>query len=245
MESYYSPRELRDFSARMADEIEGFDPEMASFHRIALRRLVNLPVLAGYREELLEMIPGELADAVVRGASRPSTGTPESGTAKPVHRRTVGPHEDEDDHLAQSAIDLLNEAARLNRRKRPEDALSVYDEGGSPIRGKRWPSRSRTSRQGAPVQGYRASQSGAESRRCCLPSMKSWNDSAGMNHRRFSSMSPGHLSTRRRRSECGVGQRRRSSPAATQCADSGGAMSPPFAYTPQMHVSSGVSRSMT
>ena len=32
MESYYSPRELRDFGARMASEMEGFDPEMASFH---------------------------------------------------------------------------------------------------------------------------------------------------------------------------------------------------------------------
>lgn len=128
MESYYSPRELRDFGARMAGEMEGFDPETVSFHRVALLRLMDLPILAKYREDLLEMIPGELADAVVRGASHPSTGTPESGTAKPVQRRIVGPHEDEDDHLAQSAIDLLNEAARLNRRKRPEDALSVYDE---------------------------------------------------------------------------------------------------------------------
>ena len=38
MESYYSPRELRDFGARMASEMEGFDPEMASFHRVALLR---------------------------------------------------------------------------------------------------------------------------------------------------------------------------------------------------------------
>ena len=128
MESYYSPRGLRDFSARMADEIEGFDPEMASFHRIALLRLMSLPKLAGFREELLRMIPRELAEAVARDASRSNAEARELGTEPPVRAPAARPHEGTDEHLLQSAIALLDEAAVLNRRKRFEDALSVYGE---------------------------------------------------------------------------------------------------------------------
>ena len=49
MESYYSPRELRDFGARMAGEMESFDPAMVSFHRVALLRLMDLPNDAAIR----------------------------------------------------------------------------------------------------------------------------------------------------------------------------------------------------
>ena len=126
MESYYSPRELRDFGARMASEMEGFDPEMASFHRAALLRLMDLPILAGYREELLEIVPKEFAEAVLRDTSHAET--PGLGTAKPAHSRTGQPREGTHEHLVRSAIALLDKAASLNRRERLEDALSVYDE---------------------------------------------------------------------------------------------------------------------
>ena len=55
MESYYSPPELKDISARMVRDTTGLGTEMRSLHRMALASLMNLPSLAEYRDELLEM----------------------------------------------------------------------------------------------------------------------------------------------------------------------------------------------
>ena len=57
MQSYYSPPELKDISARMVHDVSSLGAEMRSLHRIALAGLVKLPSLAEYRDELLAMMP--------------------------------------------------------------------------------------------------------------------------------------------------------------------------------------------
>ena len=128
MDSYYSPRELRDFGALMADNTGGFDPEMASLHRAALLRLMKLPTLAGYREELLSMIPEEFAEAIERDSPSSMIEKPGSGIAKPDHDRAGRRQEGAEEQVEQGANALLDKAAELNRQDRLEDALAVYDE---------------------------------------------------------------------------------------------------------------------
>ena len=57
MESYYSPTELKDISMRMVRDMSALDAKMLLLHEIALKRLMGLPSLADYRDELLPMIP--------------------------------------------------------------------------------------------------------------------------------------------------------------------------------------------
>ena len=57
MESYYSPAELKDIGARIIHEAESFGAETKSLPDTALARLLELPKLADYREELLKMLP--------------------------------------------------------------------------------------------------------------------------------------------------------------------------------------------
>ena len=60
MESYYSPRELKDVGAHMASELAGLEAEMLPLHRAALTRLMELPALAGYRADLVAKMPADL-----------------------------------------------------------------------------------------------------------------------------------------------------------------------------------------
>ena len=60
MESYYSPRELKDVVARMVNEIAGLDAEARSLHGAALTRLMELPALAANRADLAAKMPADL-----------------------------------------------------------------------------------------------------------------------------------------------------------------------------------------
>ena len=53
MESYYSPSELKDISARIIRDEESFTNEMQSLSQAAISQLIELPALADHREELL------------------------------------------------------------------------------------------------------------------------------------------------------------------------------------------------
>jgi tetratricopeptide (TPR) repeat protein len=128
MESYYSPRELRDFGARIIGEMRRFKSEMTSFHRIALARLMSLPTLSGYREELLEMIPGELAAEFKRNARHLGVKEPALGTAGAHHRRAGRTPTGTEEHEEQSVNALFARAARLYQENRLEDVLNVFDE---------------------------------------------------------------------------------------------------------------------
>ena len=114
MESYYSPTELLEIGAGIAREMEGFDTERQMLHRTAFARLVELPALAGHRDELLAMIPQSFlkpdrSPVLSNGADTASVGT------------------DESTELA-AATDLFNNAVELQNRNRPKEALAAYDE---------------------------------------------------------------------------------------------------------------------
>ena len=64
MESFYSQSEMRDIGRQIARETASLDPEMQSFHWTALARLVERPVLASHREELLALVQDHSAELV-------------------------------------------------------------------------------------------------------------------------------------------------------------------------------------
>ncbi len=115
MASYYSPSELKDLSTRVARDALVSDPETQPLHRAALVSLMALPALAGYRRELLAMIPSDLAEVLDLARL---------GAAKPDHYR-----DDQFDEQpeAASAKALLEEAVALDAQNRPEEAVAAYD----------------------------------------------------------------------------------------------------------------------
>ena len=99
MASYYAPRELVDIGAGIVREARELDTEMRALHQSAFARLIELPALTGYREELLASVPGGFMEAPDRG----------------------GP-------LPEVARARIAEAHRLVDQNRPEEALAVYEE---------------------------------------------------------------------------------------------------------------------
>ena len=61
MDAYYSAVQLKDLVSRMIRETDGLEPEIKPFHQAAFIKLIDLPVLAEYREELLSIAPEEFA----------------------------------------------------------------------------------------------------------------------------------------------------------------------------------------
>ena len=129
MESYYSPRELRDIGARIAHEAERLGAEMRELHRTALARLMALPGLAGYREELAAMIPENIAGLSGRNSAPLDVESTESIHVEPDHRLIGRPeeHTDEQTQLTRAKA-LAEKAAVLVEQNRKRDALAVYDE---------------------------------------------------------------------------------------------------------------------
>ena len=122
MAAYYSPSLLRDLGAGIARETGSFDAEMGELHRMAFGRLIALPVLAPYRDELLSMVPKDFAQMLIREVALPDSAL----DARPG------------DHHEVSR--LLDEARAFNKRERFEDALPILDEierrlneGGLPV----------------------------------------------------------------------------------------------------------------
>ena len=136
MESYYSLSELRDIGVSMAREARTLDGEMRSLHRTALEKLVQLPVLAGHREELLALLSEEdseeLADAkalLLRAVELQEQDPEESlATWEEVVRRFGESRSPEVFQLV--AIALFGKAEALGELGRPEEALAAYEEAG-------------------------------------------------------------------------------------------------------------------
>ena len=99
MESYYSPAELKDISAGIAQEAGSFGEETQSLARITLTRLMELPALAGHRNELLEMMPDSFAETF------------------PQHSAP-----------ADEARELFKKAIALHDQNRADDTLTAFDE---------------------------------------------------------------------------------------------------------------------
>ena len=129
MAAYYSPTELKDIGVRIIREAEDFSAEMRSLHHGAFARLVELPVLAGYREELLATIPEGFADVLDRSTALPDVAKMAPIGMRPDHRRAGQPDGelDEDAELAAAGA-RLDEARGLGNQNQAEEALAIYDE---------------------------------------------------------------------------------------------------------------------
>ena len=128
MESYYSPPELKDISARMAHDTVGLGGELRSLHRIALTGLMKLPSLAAYRDELLAMIPAGFVavsgrDAVPADVAR----TTPAGVQADDDRREPS-QGNTGESVERAARELFKTTAALNIQKRAEDTVEACDE---------------------------------------------------------------------------------------------------------------------
>ena len=129
MASYYSPDELKDIGAQIAREAQGFDPEMRSLHQSAFAQLMELPALAGYREEMLATTPADFTAVLNRGLARlDKTRTASVGTGQD-HPWVDQFHGSEGKHAeVMAARTLFDEAVALWNQNRVEDALATFDE---------------------------------------------------------------------------------------------------------------------
>ena len=117
MASFYSPRELTDIGAGIAREARELGTKMRALHRSAFARLMELPVLAGDREELLAMAPpgfaGVLAPSMAE-LDRDQAGKPGADRGERAE--------------ATAAQALFNKAVALHNRERAKEALAAYNE---------------------------------------------------------------------------------------------------------------------
>ena len=129
MASYYSPRELVDIGVGIAHEAGSFDAEMQALHRGAFARLIELPALTGYREELLASVPEGFADVLDRGGTLLEVAKPAPAGLGPGRRRAGQPDGQTDEHAESAAVRArIVEASGLEGQNRPAEALPIYDE---------------------------------------------------------------------------------------------------------------------
>ena len=129
MASYYSPDVLKDIGARMVREVGNVEGEMRSLHLGAFARLVELPALAGYREELLAAIPEGFASMFGRSTTLPDTAKETTDGMRPDHPRAGQPAEDMTELAGLvTATERIGTALRSGDPNRTEEALTVLDE---------------------------------------------------------------------------------------------------------------------
>ena len=128
MESYYSPLELKDIGVRIIREVEGFGEEMQSLSQAALARLMELPAMAGYRDELLAMIPESLAELSGWGSARADAAKVTEAAMNADSLRPGGLHESTDEEEERAAKKLFDMASALDDQNQAEAALTAYGE---------------------------------------------------------------------------------------------------------------------
>ena len=129
MTSYYSPRELVDIGVGIAREARELDTEMRALHRGAFARLIELPALTGYREELLARVPGGFMEVPDRGGTFPEVTEPVPAGLGPSRRRADQLDGWTDEHAESEAVRArIDEARGLVDQNRPEEALPIYAE---------------------------------------------------------------------------------------------------------------------
>ena len=127
MESYYSPSELKDIGIRIIREADSFGEEMRSLSKVFLARLMELPALAGSREELLMQTPEILLESMDRGSVFLNPGKAVAVDVKPSHRMSLL-HGDADEQAASARRALFDRVVTLMNRSKVEDALVICDE---------------------------------------------------------------------------------------------------------------------
>ena len=127
MEAYYSPPELRDVGIRMVREASELEPETEKLHLTALAALIDLPVLASDRKELLSKVPKDLAENFGLELSPAVTESIksthlESAASKPD--KIIAEHDEErDEQTVDEAPSKIEATASSQIRK--EDAATV------------------------------------------------------------------------------------------------------------------------
>ena len=128
MESYYSPPELKDISARMVHDVGGLGAKMRSLHRVALKWLMELPSLADYRDELLAMMPAGFVMVSGRD-SAPADVAPTTAAGLPADddraERSPG---STGESAERAARELFETTAASNVKNRAEDTVEACDE---------------------------------------------------------------------------------------------------------------------
>ena len=129
MASYYSPPELREIGARLIHEVRSLNAEMQTLSRLALARIIELPALAGHREELLAMVPDDLLEAVGGGSAPPSATRAASTDVEPERGLTDRLRESTEEQAAPVASKAPHDEVRAPDDEKPlEDALIALED---------------------------------------------------------------------------------------------------------------------
>ena len=128
MESYYSPPELKDISARMVHDAGGLGAEMRSLHRIALAGLMELPSLAEYRDELLAMMPAGFVSVSGQGSAPADVAQTTAAGMRADDDRAERSQGSPGESAERAARELFEKTAALNVRNRAEDTVEACDE---------------------------------------------------------------------------------------------------------------------
>ena len=128
MESYYSPPELKDISARMVHDADNLGAEMRSLHRIALASLMELPSLVEYRDQLLAMMPAGVVAVSGRDSAPANVTQATAAGMRTEDTRAKRSHGSTSESAERAARELFKATAASNVRTRAEDTVAAYDE---------------------------------------------------------------------------------------------------------------------
>ena len=128
MESYYSPPELKDISARMVYDAGGLGAEMRSLHRIALAGLMELPSLAEYRDELLAMMSPGFVAVSGRGSAPVDVARTTAAGVQADDDRVEPSQGNTGESAERAARELFKTTAAANVQNRAEDTVEACDE---------------------------------------------------------------------------------------------------------------------
>ena len=128
MQSYYSPPELKDISARMVYDAAGPGAEMRSLHRIALARLMELPSPAKYRGELLAMMPAGVVAVSGQGSAPADVAQTTAAGMRADDDRAERSQGSPGESAERAARELFETTAALNVLNRAEDTVEACDE---------------------------------------------------------------------------------------------------------------------
>ena len=128
MESYYSPSGLRDIAAKIASATESLEGEMRTMHQTAFAQLLESPVLAERRGELLATIPAGFLNVSDRSLAPSGGMDSERVGVKPAVGQVDQTHGDADASAKMTARDLTEKLETLRKQDRPEEVLATCDE---------------------------------------------------------------------------------------------------------------------
>ena len=128
MESYYSPPELKDISARIVHDAGGLGAEMRSLHRVALAGLMELPSLAEYRDELLAMMPAGFVAVSCRDSVPADVARTTAAGVQVDGDRGEPSQGNTSESAERAARELFKTTAASNILNRAEDTVEACDE---------------------------------------------------------------------------------------------------------------------